>query len=103
MKGQIIKIHAHQLGGPTLTTQIGLENNTYDLKVQFSQLNKVPVDSFRLVHKNNVLKLADSLSNLTNDDNVYILLKLGHICEDVCRDVNTRFYHQPPYHSDPEL
>ena len=101
MKGQVITVQMKMLSGPTVSTQIGLENNVYDLKIVLGQTASMNQDTFRLIYNNRYLKLNDQLQHygFQNNTVVHGVYKMGHVCIDACRNGG----HPPPYYTDPEL
>ena len=106
MLGQIISIQVKPLQMKSVTIQIGINNTTQDLKLLIGQVsNYPPANQFRLIHSGKHLKLTDQLCHysIKDQDYVMLVLKLGHICQNVCKNVGGRFFHPPPYLDDPEL
>ena len=107
MRGQIITIHGKQLIGPIVSIQIGVENTVLELKQKLAAAMSpggTNSAAFRLVRNQQKLKLTDQLCHydINDNDTVMIIMKLGHTCNNLCQTPGSRYFHQPPYHADPE-
>jgi hypothetical protein len=104
MRGQVITVQGKSLMAPTVSVQIGVENTVPELKQQIAAALQENVDIFRLVYNKQTLKLTDQLCHYGIGDNatVYIMMKMGHVCDSVCQTPGTRYFHEPPYHADQE-
>lgn len=104
MKGQIITVYAKTITGHTISTEIGRENTTYDLKVILGEKIDPPMNpaTFRLIHNGQTLKLTDQLQHFDVQNGAILMLvgKFSHVCNNSCRQPGG---HPPPYRIDPEL
>ena len=97
----MITIYIKQLQQPTILVDVSTDITTNNLKLSVAQACELNADTFRLIHNGSVLKLTDQLChyNILDQDSIMVVLKLGHVCANVCRNGG----HPPPYYEDPEL